>query len=743
MAPRKSSKTSEIQRILARRQLFSGSKLCPQCSKVPWEQFDDPVAFPRPESNTIMGDVYLLGSIRSVLRKSRYCISCQFAIELAGETLESELTSFPLLSTVSYVIPRFTPEFSVRKMTLRGKPHPGHHNREYVRQLRIKVVDPAIVFPFRGECFLIAKQLKPQQNMFQPNDASFTARYRPQVAKISLLASWMKECDYDCIQDQEHARACAHVPLQLDHGLVLKLIDVTSYSIVQVPTSYPVPRYVCLSYVWGASKMVHLLRSNITNLQKKGSLRQLSSPQTLIDAISLVSLLGEKYIWIDALCIVQDDPKELQGMVSRMNLIYQGAVFTIVAAGGKDADAGLAGLRPHTRCPAPRLMSLGPLQFYFPIFDFNDPKDKDYLEGTQWSSRSWTYQEGVLSKRRLIFTNDQIYWSCSKHTRCEQIHFEGTWFFKDFNHEVSLEQHMANDEYGLTAGVEEVLPYICRYSNTTVRYPPDRLNAFKGVLSSIGSIHKETFFAALPISRFIRALFWCLIPDIGTEQVFYDKLEQFQVDQGRQFPFPSWSWLAWKGQVSFDELSLPAMNTPSGVPDSICSIVDIFINDQGMLTPLTDVRLASSGTLPSTMNTRSTPKAGREPPLAWKSASDSKYSFEDYNGRSDILRDRRLFFWAESVTLDFDNTSKFFWPHHPFESKDGIKVNVSTCTFWEYGGLHEFIAIAERYCHANAIVVMEISRGEDGTAFREAIGFIRTKVWDGIPNKERKWIELA
>jgi hypothetical protein len=69
-------------------------------------------------------------------------------------------------------------------------------------------------------------------------------------------------------------------------------------------------------------------------------------PRSIQETITFVSELGERYLWIDSLCIVQDDETVKHGQVMNMEAIYGNASFTIIAAGGEDADAGLPGVVP-------------------------------------------------------------------------------------------------------------------------------------------------------------------------------------------------------------------------------------------------------------------------------------------------------------------------------------------------------------------------------------------------------------
>jgi hypothetical protein len=74
-----------------------------------------------------------------------------------------------------------------------------------------------------------------------------------------------------------------------------------------------------------------------------------SLPVTIRDAITLVRGLRIRYLWVDALCLVQNDPDDVAEGVAIMDLVYEMAQFTIVAACGHDANVGLPGVTPGTR----------------------------------------------------------------------------------------------------------------------------------------------------------------------------------------------------------------------------------------------------------------------------------------------------------------------------------------------------------------------------------------------------------
>jgi hypothetical protein len=105
-------------------------------------------------------------------------------------------------------------------------------------------------------------------------------------------------------------------------------------------------------------------------------------PATIEDAMLLVSKLNEHYLWVDSLCIIQDDAETKYSNIKQMDSIYSHAVATIIALSGFDADAGLPGVRPGTRdpqkieCPQLRERIAGPDRHIIQRLDEAAEKDK-------------------------------------------------------------------------------------------------------------------------------------------------------------------------------------------------------------------------------------------------------------------------------------------------------------------------------------------------------------------------------
>jgi len=162
----------------------------------------------------------------------------------------------------------------------------------------------------------------------------------------------------------------------------LLVIDVQEHCLTKLP---PDGRYLALSYVWGGVDQPQTKLENVKEFCTPGGLNRISEtiPKTISDAILLVNLLGERYLWIDALCIVQDDNASKQIMIDRMHIVYQNAFLTLIAATGADANSGLPGVSSD-RIAEQHIASLcNGLTFIFPMHYLA-------INSSTRASRGWT-----------------------------------------------------------------------------------------------------------------------------------------------------------------------------------------------------------------------------------------------------------------------------------------------------------------------------------------------------------------
>lgn len=122
-------------------------------------------------------------------------------------------------------------------------------------------------------------------------------------------------------------------------GLVV--IDVRNLHVVPFPKGCGV-QYVTLSYVWGRNSQPCASKSNFGLFRKKGAFKNISLPQTIQHAINVTAAMGFRYIWVDSICIIQDEKDKgyEAALIANMDAIYGNAALTIVSGSGL-ATSGL------------------------------------------------------------------------------------------------------------------------------------------------------------------------------------------------------------------------------------------------------------------------------------------------------------------------------------------------------------------------------------------------------------------
>ena len=177
---------------------------------------------------------------------------------------------------------------------------------------------------------------------------------------LTRVRRWLSTCidhhGMDCSASLDPNSPPNSAIAELD---TLRVIDVVDGCVIE--RRFPC-RYLALSYVWGGVPNFRLTTNNKYALTQAGVLRKIwpRLPRTIRDAIKLVEGLHERYLWIDALCLVQNDPDDMQNGIGVMDLIYERAIMTIVAACCDHADHGLPGITEARRFPTQRVEQIRP-----------------------------------------------------------------------------------------------------------------------------------------------------------------------------------------------------------------------------------------------------------------------------------------------------------------------------------------------------------------------------------------------
>ncbi|KAH7084223.1 heterokaryon incompatibility protein-domain-containing protein [Paraphoma chrysanthemicola] len=311
-------------------------------------------------------------------------------------------------------------------------------------------------------------------------------------------------------------------------SLEIQLIDCETRQIGPAPANC---KYAALSYVWGSSSDTPQFASQ---LPAPGLM-----PLLVEDAMKCTRELGLKYLWIDRYCIDQHDATTKYATIQRMDQIYRQSAITIINAARSGADCGLAGvstvpLRKH--CVASIDGRI------FSAF----PDIRAEVLSSAWSSRGWTYQEGLLARRRLIFTKSRVHFECLDMKACWPIQLQNDasnrWGWHGENdksdmfgmmHAFPFFQH---DDSHIHDRLEE-------YFGRTLTHSTDILNAFMGILRQAWLLRVPTYhFWGLPFlpassleSSLLEALFWLSYDGSGSQLL------------SRRNGLPSWTWAGWQG----------------------------------------------------------------------------------------------------------------------------------------------------------------------------------------------------
>ncbi|KAK4553800.1 hypothetical protein LTR86_008975 [Recurvomyces mirabilis] len=283
--------------------------------------------------------------------------------------------------------------------------------------------------------------------------------------------------------------------------------------------------YLTLSYCWGSvPAQAPWLLTTKTMSKFAASIPMDILPQTLHDAIIWTRKLGERYIWIDSMCIIQDDSEDWQREAARMASIYGSATLTLVAA-STNIYGGLSGRIDPWRNSAAALPTIsGTTTKVVYILPNGQKRHSTALPPT--GSRGWCYQENLLSSRLVQISRTSIQWQCLGDKSNPPTRAQGL---------EQLSKHPPAKYYTIWYRLIE------RYSSLSLTYPKDKLLAFHGIAMDKAG---RDYVAGLLQNDTWASLLWCRDEN------------QVRQNPGRrynEFVAPSWSWASLEVPVLFYE----------------------------------------------------------------------------------------------------------------------------------------------------------------------------------------------
>ncbi|KAI0889182.1 HET-domain-containing protein [Annulohypoxylon maeteangense] len=394
-------------------------------------------------------------------------------------------------------------------------------------------------------------QLLDEDSMRVRNSRAFFGRRIGPKVDISLANYWLDLCEtYHGARCNEQGLGSNNQPKDL------LVIDVKQKCIAKLPAG---ANYLALSYCWPTREMFQTLLENVDELFKPRALTahwdQL--PAVIKDTINFTLDFHETYLWVDALCIVQDDQDQKNAQISQMDRVYASALMTIVPAlktlDPEMACSGLPRYNPKVKVREQKVAIVQGMHLAVPFeaaFGVVDRK-------TRWGTRAWTYQECLISRRILFLTESQAYFQCRHSVFCEDCRGEidstdvyiapGTNLWNPGALETTggrlqlgfgtlhlTREPYATDERAIMAYLNYVLDYSFRQSTKA----SDSLNAFRAIQNVLCDTMQTSFFYGIPEKYLDVALLF--IP-----YIYRPRAEQDKENYPLNLAFPSWTWAAW------------------------------------------------------------------------------------------------------------------------------------------------------------------------------------------------------
>lgn len=318
-------------------------------------------------------------------------------------------------------------------------------------------------------------------------------------------------------------------------------------------------KYAALSYCWGTKDPSIKLDTNTLDV-KLQCIAFSDLPECLRDAVTVTRSLGIRYLWIDVLCIVQDDVSDWEQESGKMYEVFNNAFFVIGAAASEAFDHGFLGCRSSPNTIALDFQShLQPAITGKICLSLTPTGGKQRclgydIEVSKWATRGWVWQEERLARRILIFGATMIYMRCDHDAGLTRSEDGGSSVVRTAFGETSPHKE-TRDGWDWTRRVAE-------YSGKELTKLNDRLPAISGLAKMMdqnsrrGGEQSSEYMAGIWREDWCRQLCWVLTDQ---EQSFQDMLEGLRNPEPRTGP--SWSWASRRGRVEW--LSMLHGHVPS------------------------------------------------------------------------------------------------------------------------------------------------------------------------------------
>jgi hypothetical protein len=372
----------------------------------------------------------------------------------------------------------------------------------------------------------------------------------PHRTGLSVVGLWLAHCE------KKHKNSYDNIQWIHPNGdEVFWTIDVRNKKLRRTRTK---DRFVALSYVLGGTTVAPFVATAeefFTVVDKGMSLQPMleKQPKIIADAVLMVLDIGESLLWVDALCMPPSS-KHRAAQIAFMDQICGSAVLTIIAPNEDHRGSGFSGIRWCSREPDQIAEQVGPSL----TLAIELPHTIDVVTKAPWNNRGWTYQERLLSKRLLIFTDEAIFSQCKSVLTDEdvladenesKISWPGSELSLDRMTSTESAQYMRQfrmqgDELFDDSCFGEYAAMVEGYSKRHLTLDSDVLATFSGLSRGFAWAWRTDLLWGLPESRIDAALLW-------EKDFLSDRNPHFHRRRPTSVRFPSWTWAGWKGAVKY------------------------------------------------------------------------------------------------------------------------------------------------------------------------------------------------
>lgn len=361
--------------------------------------------------------------------------------------------------------------------------------------------------------------------------------------------AWMESQIDSCVAHNHTPAQRNFVPdrlIRVDQGkLSLILTRDSSNSQFHQGPSTELPYYAALTYCWGppphSDRQLKTKQANLSDHLKE--IPEDKLPQAIKDAVLVTRALSIPYLWIDALCILQDVGSDWADQCTQMDNIYGNAYVTISAAVSENCEEGFIARKDVITVPFHlRDVSVPPvpIAIYFPSYQNTTAED---IAGATWVGRGWTFQERIASTRMLMFGKRNVHFQC-RNGCFSMSKYQLEYPFNMVNRDLLNEGDVALIyEEWTTEIAMEFSAYGLEFTRGT-----DILPSIAGLATLFSHRLRDDYLAGLWKKDLHRCLNWDLHRS--------DRLMRYKdLLDGLQHPAtyiaPSWSWASRSGLIMF------------------------------------------------------------------------------------------------------------------------------------------------------------------------------------------------